>query len=147
MRKLSEVEAAKTIMTEAVNWSVMKWLTEKKRVRKAADIANAMLAKVHDEVKASWSDELKAAYASLEKNGGAAKKLDDAVLRLAKRLKVADDEAWQAHLKAEDTFDRAEKILSTALARQGCHEAILSWELKEKAIEGAEAALANKAAG
>jgi hypothetical protein len=43
MEKLKEVETARALMTEAVSWSVMKWLREKKRVRKAADQANAVL--------------------------------------------------------------------------------------------------------
>ena len=43
MMNLKEVENAKALMREAVNWSVMKWLAEKKKVRKAADVANALL--------------------------------------------------------------------------------------------------------
>ena len=30
-------------MTEGLNWSVLRWLKEKKKVRKAADIANHAL--------------------------------------------------------------------------------------------------------
>ena len=41
MRKLAEVEDAKALMTEPMGWSVVKWLSQKKRVRKAADLANA----------------------------------------------------------------------------------------------------------
>ena len=58
-------------------------------------------------------------------------------------MKEADDEAYQAHLDAEETFDRAEKRLSTSLAREGARKAILSWELYEKAIVKAEAGLSS----
>jgi hypothetical protein len=43
MRKLAEVDEAKALMTEGLNWSVMKWLREKKRVRRTADKANDAL--------------------------------------------------------------------------------------------------------
>ena len=46
MHKLPEVEEAKALMNEATEWSVMKWLREKKRVRKVADQANAALDKL-----------------------------------------------------------------------------------------------------
>ena len=57
MRKLTEVEEAKALMTEAVEWSVMKWLREKKRVRKAADKANDALDALEQEIKTRrrWS--------------------------------------------------------------------------------------------
>ncbi len=62
MINLKEVESAKALMREAVNWSVMKWLAEKKKVRKAADVANALLDALDKETKSAWSNELKAAY-------------------------------------------------------------------------------------
>ena len=65
MRKLTEVEDAKALMTEAMNWSVVRWLSQKKRVRKTADLANACLDRLDQEIKARWSDELKAAYSEL----------------------------------------------------------------------------------
>ena len=72
MRKLTEVEDAKALMTEAMSWSVVKWLAEKKRVRKTADLANACLDRLDQEIKARWSDELKAAYRELGGNSGGA---------------------------------------------------------------------------
>jgi hypothetical protein len=42
-------------------------------------------------------------------------------------------------MDAEETFDEAERQLSTSLAREGCRKAIQSWELHEKAIRRAEA--------
>ena len=62
MEKLPEVEAAKALMTEAVAWSVMKWLREKKRVRKTADLANAALDRLSETTKARWPEGLRLAY-------------------------------------------------------------------------------------
>lgn len=153
MQKLIEVEKARAIMTEAVDWSVMKWLREKKMVRKAADLANEALDRANKEVKAHWPEGLKAAYRELTSEpeqsaaNGKKTKVDSHLLAVAKRVKEADDEAYHAHMDAEDTFDLAEKRLSTSLAREGCHKAILSWDLLEKAIRKAEeAAHSSKAA-
>jgi hypothetical protein len=44
-------------------------------------------------------------------------------------------------MDAEDTFDEAEKKLSTRLAREGCRKAIDSWDLHEQAIRKSEAAI------
>ncbi len=141
MRKLAEVEEAKALMTEAADWSVMKWLREKKRVRKAADRANDALDALDKETKAGWSPELKAAYEQLRsKQGGAAG--DPQIISFVKSVKQADEEAYCAHMEAEDTFDEAEKQLSAAMAREGCRKAIRSWELHEKAIRKAEGAAA-----
>jgi len=65
MRKIHEVEQAKALMNEAMDWSVMRWLREKKRVRKAADQANAALDEQNRVVKEHWSHELRAAYRNL----------------------------------------------------------------------------------
>jgi hypothetical protein len=46
MRTLSEVEEAKALMIEAVEWSLFRWLFEKRRVRETADQANAALDKI-----------------------------------------------------------------------------------------------------
>ena len=158
MRKLTEVEDAKALMTEAVEWSVMKWLREKKRVRKAADKANDALDALEQEIKRSWSSELTAAYDELlpaSSNAAAGrqpqmKKDTDSIppeTRLAARqIKQADDQAYRAHMDAEDTFDEAERQLSTRLAREGASKAIASWALHESAIRKAEAALQKREA-
>ena len=137
MQKLKEVEEAKQIMTEAVNWSVMKWLSQKKRVRRAADVANDALNNLERVVKSNWNEQLRFAYKQVS---GAQGKVTVAgtFLELAKKIKRADDEALQAHDQAEATFDDAERQLSTTMARRGCQEAIRSWELHEKAIILAE---------
>jgi len=54
-------------------------------------------------------------------------------------VKQADDEAENARLDAEETFDEAERQLSSSMARQGAEKAIDSWDRREKAIRKAEA--------
>ncbi len=149
MDKLPEVEIAKALMTEAMSWSVMKWLREKKRVRKTADKANAALDELNAAVKADWTGEMKAAYQKLSPQSvdaqvtGRHKKLADAgnATLIAKKVREADDEAYRARMDAEKTFDEAERQLSTSLAREGCRKAIHGWELHEKAIRIAQSAV------
>jgi hypothetical protein len=155
MEKLLEVETARALMTEAMTWSVMKWLREKKRVRKTADLANAALDQLSETTRQAWPDRLKTTYEAL-----AAQATGHAVahrqqrpplaggnpeaIAVAKKLKEFDDEACHARMDAEETFDKAEKQLSTALAREGCLKAILSWDLHEKAIRKAEGVISPK---
>lgn len=149
MEKIPAVETAKALMTEAVAWSVMKWLREKKAVRKVADQANAALDQLNLEVKNRWPEDVRAAYETLLEPGSGNNRahgrhqatspvMDPQAIICAKRVKEADEEAHRARLDAEGTFDDAEKQLSTALAREGCRKAIHSWELHEKAIRKAE---------
>ncbi len=149
MRKLREVEEAKALMTEAAAWSVMKWLREKKRVRKVADRANAALDELDRSVKAHWRSEVRSAYDQLHQQSVTAAKeqrpgnqkshgLGSEVTQFARQVKEADDEAYRTRMDAERTFDEAERLLSTSLAREGCRKAILSWDLHEKAIRRAE---------
>jgi hypothetical protein len=154
MDKLPEVETAKALMTEAVAWSVMKWLREKKRVRKTADQANAALDQLNQAVKDRWPDHVRAAYEALSANGTGAKannqkkppspSTDPEAGLLARKVKEADDEAYRARMDAEATFDEAERQLSTSLAREGCRKAIQSWDLHEKAIRKSEALTASQ---
>jgi len=137
VRKLPEVEQAKALMIEAQEWSVMKWLREKKRVRKTADRANDALDQLSKEMKLLWPDELRAAYGSLARNSSR-EKPDAEIPNAVKQVKRADDESFRAHMDAESTFDEAERQLSTSMAREGCRKAIYSWELHEKAIRMAE---------
>jgi hypothetical protein len=152
MRELVEVQEAKALMTEAMDWSVFTWLFEKSRVRETADQAVAALDVSERAVKARWSAEAKAAYKNLTaKAAKAARKgqadpkreqtLDRAILVLVEKVLEADDAAEHARLDAEDTFDEAEKWLSADMAREGCRKAIHSWSLREKAIRRAEAVL------
>lgn len=131
-------------MTEAMAWSVMKWLREKKRVRKAADEANAALDHLNQVVKESWSKEARAAYQELVGQGQDVDckrqpAIDSEARLFAKTVKKADEAASRARIDAESTFDEAERQLSTSLAREGCRKAIYSWDLHEKAIDKAEA--------
>ena len=155
MQKLIPVEEAKTLMNEAKDWSVWRWLLEKRRVRIAADLAVEALDEADKKVKASWNDDLKKAYRELEAeasvNGNAKGKRQyekakeearnvAAEIKLAvQRVKEADDEAYDARMDAEDTFDEAERRLSGGMAREGAEKAIESWALREKAIRRAEA--------
>jgi hypothetical protein len=150
MRKLPEVQEAKELMTEAMDWSTFKWMYEKPRVRKTADRANAALDRLDRAVKTRWSDEVKATYKSLSaKTAGAAQRQEkdpqqpesgNSQLRLLiENVKEADVAAHRARMDAEKTFDEAERRLSTSMAREGCKKAIHSWELHEKAIRKAEA--------
>ena len=151
MEKVPEVEAAKALMTEAMTWSVMKWLREKKRVRKTADRANAVLDQLSDSVKARWPDGLRAAYEALRPQAAGGRdarcqqkqppSLDSGAKLIAKKVRDADDDAYRARIDAEKTFDEAERQLSTSLAREGCRKAIHGWELHEKAIRKAEAVI------
>jgi len=154
MRKLSDVEYAKEVMTEAVDWSVLRWLWEKQAVREAADKANAALDRTWRKVKASWSEQIKSAYEELEeaesgaKGRGSKSKAreaagsDSEAVAFAKKAKHAHDKAYRARMDAEKTFDDAEAQLNTDLAREGCGKAIQSWELFEKAIRLAETGMA-----
>ena len=152
MQKIEVVEEARNLMLEAKDWSVWKWLTEKRRVREAADQANEALDKLEEKVKKSWSDELKHAYRELEEadpdheQHRHSKKLDQAIKispeirALAKKIKQAHDTAYDAHMRAEETFEVAASHLNLSMAREGTAQAIESWDLKEKAIRKAEAA-------
>ena len=150
MDKLPEVETAKALMTEAMQWSVMKWLREKKKVRQSADRANAALDRLSETVKGRWNNGMKAAYDVLVAQAASGPSADrqkkqplpvadpEAAL-IARKVKEADDAAYRARMDAEKTFDDAERQLSTSLAREGCRKAIHGWELHEKAIRKAEA--------
>jgi len=150
MQKLPEVEAAKALMNEAMSWSVMKWLREKKTVRKTADRANAVLDEMSLMTRARWPEDLRTAYDALvaqsERSSGTANRrkppasdFDSGVRATAKKMKDADDEFLRCRVDAENTFDEAERRLSTSMAREGCRKAIHGWELHEKTIRNAEA--------
>jgi len=148
VQKLSQVEQAKALMREAVDWSAFKWLYDKRRVRKTADEANAALDKLNHDIKSRWKREIATAYQNLAANhgrGGRARSdaadCDPEILLFAKQVKDADDAAHRARMTAENTFNQAERRLSTDLAREACRQAVHSWELHEKAIRIAETAL------
>ena len=158
MRKLPEVQQAKELMNEAIDWSVFRWMIEKPRVRETADLANDALDRLEQTVKASWSDQLKAVSSELSgKASGVSRRrqkgqqppqtADPQIRLLVESVKEADDAAHRARMDAEETFDEAERQVSTTLAREGCKKAIRSWELHEKAIRKAEAVMESSNAG
>jgi hypothetical protein len=150
MRKLPEVEEARSIMKLGMEWGVWKWLTEKKRVRRIADRATEALDDAEMKVKQGWSEELKQAYDALvDEEFSTAKKgkkknnfdaIDPAMLKTARDVKVAFDDKETCRLDAEDTFDEAERRMSTEGARQGARKALETYDLHESAIRKAEAA-------
>jgi hypothetical protein len=152
MRRLAEVREARELMNEALDWSVFRWMFEKPRVRKTADIANDALDRLERSVKSQWCDQLKAAYAECagKSSKSARRKQNDRQLEqpadpqlklLVEKIKEADDAARRARMDAEETFDEAERLLNIGLAQEGCQKAIHSWALREKAIQKAEAAM------
>ncbi|WP_041855343.1 hypothetical protein [Candidatus Korobacter versatilis] len=143
MEKIKEVVEARSLFTEAaVDWSVMKWLSEKKRVRKTADACNATLDRVELEMQQGWSAELKTAYESL--SGKDTDKIAPDAEKLAKSLKEAHDAAIAKRMEAEETFEKAEKRMSVSMAREGCQIAMAGWDLHEAAIKKSETAASKK---
>lgn len=138
MRTLTEVEEAKALMREAAEWSVVRWLREKKRVRRTADVANGALDRLQAEMRARWPEDLRAGYEALAQRGSRKHTRPDG---LASEIYRLDDAAHRARMDAEGTFDEAERQLSARIAREGCGKAIFSWELYEKAIAAAERAV------
>lgn len=157
MRKLVQVEDAKSLLETGKDWGVWKWLTEKKRVRQTADIAWEAFDELEKEVKDGWSDDLQKAYAELVAeaavaDGGAPAKrkldklrkeaadIDPKVKALAQKLKQTDDEAYAVRMEAERMFDEAEKRMSASMAREASQVAIDAYNLREKAVRKAETA-------
>lgn len=148
MKKLREVEDAKRVMNEAMEWSVFTWLFQKRKVRGTADRANAALDKLNAATKAKWDAETRSAYKQFtarshnsHPDGNGSARVNEELLQFVKTVKEADEAAYRARTRAEETFDHAERQLNTDLAREGCRQAIRSWELHEKAIRRAEAGL------
>src|SRR5579871_2860432 len=156
MQKLAAVEEAKELLTAAKDWGVWKWLTEKSRVRQTADRAWEALDEYEKKVRAAWSEDLQKAYQELiaeaaldgnaktkrqfEKAQEAAQKVDAKTKATAKRLKQSDDEAYALRMQAEETFDEAEKRMSTSMACEGSRQAVEAWEVREKFIRKCETA-------
>ena len=152
MRKLPAVEEARAIMTEAMEWSVWRWLLEKPKVREIADRATAALDRADRKVKSGWSDELKQAYNELaaqekrkkhqleEGQPEQADGISAEIKLLAKEIKAADDKAERVRLDAEDAFDLAERQMSASMAREGARKALRTYDLRESAIRKSEAA-------
>lgn len=159
MRKLPAVEDARAIMKQGMEWGVWKWLMEKKRVRGIADEARAALDDLEIKIKETWSNEHKIAYNRLvtdddhpkrgrkqtkDKKRDNPQNVDPRTLAAVKRVKEADDEAYNAHEDAEDVFAEAERKMSTSMAREAARMALVAYDRHEEAIRKAEALAPSK---
>jgi hypothetical protein len=163
MQKLIPVEEAKNLMKEAIDWSLWGWLTEKRKLRTTADRAWEALDEYEKKVKTAWSDDLKAAWRESEALAAAggnararrqyekakeeAKDVAPEIKLAVQRLKEAEDEAHAAHMEAEETFDEADRRMSTSMACEGAQQAIDAWEMREKVIRKAESLARRKLVG
>jgi hypothetical protein len=151
MHKVAAVEEAKTLLEAAKEWGVWKWLTDKKKMRDAADKAWAAFDEVEAKVRGTWSDDLQKAYAELSahaavpEGGAAAKKKYDKtkkdaegvaapVKTQARKLRDADQEAYAVRMEAENMFVEAEKRMNTGMARDAAQKAIDAYAAREKVI-------------
>ena len=141
MKKLPEVEEAKALLNVAKDWSIWRWLTEKRRVRGIADRGTAALDRADEALKASWPDNLRVAYNALVSGRKPRTAVSEPVRAAAARVKEADDEAYAARMDAENTFEEAERHLSAGLAREGARKAIEAYDLRERALRKSEAAI------
>jgi hypothetical protein len=143
MHKLAPVEDAKTLFHEAKDWSIWRWLIEKRRARATADAAWEALESCEEKVRAGWAGEWQQAYRDLSANGRPKPRrhagLDSELKAALERLQQADEEASQAHVAAEAQFDEADRRMSGSMACEGARMARNAWELREKFIRKAEA--------
>ena len=135
MHKLVAVEDAKTLFHEAKDWSVWRWLIEKKRARSTADAAWEALDACEEKVKAGWAEEWRQAYVKPRRQNG----LDAEVKSALELIRQVDDQSQSAHEAAEAQFDEADRRMSSSMACEGAQMAIDAWELREKFIRKAEA--------
>src|ERR1035441_3070322 len=103
MHKLAPVEDAKTLFNEAKDWSVWRWLIEKKHARITADAAWEALEACEEKVKAGWNEEWQQAYRELSANGRPKarrqRSLDPELKAALERLHEADEEAREGDLR------------------------------------------------
>jgi hypothetical protein len=137
MHKLAPVEEAKALFNEARDWSVWRWLTEKKRARSTADAAWEALEACEENVKAGWDDGWREAYGHPKSRRYA--ELDREMQEALQRLHELDEEARQAHEAAEAQFDEADRRMSSSMACTGAQMALDAWALRESFIRKAEA--------
>jgi hypothetical protein len=138
MHKLIPVEEAKALMSEAKDWSVWTWLTGKRKLRLTADAAWEALDECEEKVRHSWSDDLQKAWQ------GKHVRVDPEIKLVVEKLKKADAEAYDLRMKAEATFDEADRRMSTSMASEGAQQAIDAWDLREKFVRKLEQACRRK---
>ncbi len=155
MRKLLPVEEAKSLFSEAKDWGMFRWLSEKRRARRTADAAWLALESYENDVRGSWSEDVWKAWKeaealvaaesdgrarrSYEKAKEAAADVDPETRLAAQALKKADDEAYKARMDAEAQFDEADRRMSTSMACEGAQMALDAWTMREKVIRKVEA--------
>src|SRR5215468_230755 len=71
MEKLIPVEEAKALFTEAQDWSLWRWLKDKKKARAAGNAATEAFDTLDKKIKDSWAEDLKKAYRELEAEAAA----------------------------------------------------------------------------
>ena len=135
MHKLAPVEDAKTLFHQARDWSVWRWLIEKKRARTTADAAWHALDAYERKVKAAWLEEWQKAYLKPRRHNG----LDPEIKAILEAIRQSEEESQKAHEAAEAQFDEADRRMSGSMACEGAQMAIDAWELREKFIRKAEA--------
>jgi hypothetical protein len=141
MQKVPAVEEAKTLLESAKDWGVWKWLTDKQKMRSAADHAWEVLDEVEEKVRGAWPEELQKAYADLSGTAKRKGKAADAELKAqAGKLKEARDQAHAIRMDAENMFVEAEKKMSTGMARDAAQKAIEAFVAREKLIRKFETA-------
>ena len=140
MPNLAAVQEARAIFTEALNWSVMKWLGEKKKVRKVADAANLALDDAEKQLRKRWDPLIEDAYKILQGRSTNADTSSGDSARAAKAIKQAHDKAIDLRNEAEAMFAKAEERLSVATAREACHKALEGWHFHEEAVRLSEKA-------
>jgi hypothetical protein len=156
MQKLPAVEQAKTLLQQTQEWGIMKWLTDKRKVREAADNAWAAFDEQEEQIRTSWPENLQKAYADLaaqeepepasapakRKPAKAKKNSPDVppkVKAQAAQLKEAEEQAYSVRMEAEDMFVQAEKRMSIPMAREGAQKAIEAFAAREKLLRKFEA--------
>ena len=144
MQKLIPVEDAKSLFSEARDWSMWRWLIEKKRARSTADAAWEALEAYEEKVRAGWNEEWRQAYGHPRSRRHVA--LDPEVKAALERLYEEDEAARQARDAAEAQFDEADRRMSTSMACEGAQMAIDAWKQRESLIRKAEA-LTRKSVG
>jgi hypothetical protein len=120
MQKLAAVGEAKALFQEATDWGVWRWLTEKRRVREAADAAWEALEECERKVRAGCPREA------------------------IRKLKELDEQTHKLRIDAEAQFDEADRRMSASMAREGSQMAIEAWSAREKFIRKLESAARKK---
>ena len=143
MHKLAAVEDAKSLFNEAKNWSLWRWLFEKRRARTTADAAWAALEACEEKVKSGWAEEWQQAYLDLSTNGRRKSRrhagLDPELKAALESLHEADEIGPSGPRRGGSPVRRGRPPPEHRMACEGAQMALDAWELREKFIRKAEA--------